>query len=233
MMKSPAVVAWTLALLCATQVLEAQGLAKYRDFELGTSLTTVSGRAAIAASAARTIHDRPAILQDLEWRPSRWATGASKASSDPVELVSFSFYNDQLYRTVVDYSYERTEGLTEADMVEALSTSYGAPVPRKAWRAGLPLSAVESDSGTPLARWTDAGATAVLYRTSSFRRPRFRLIVAHTQLHELARKAAAQALRLDDQEAPSREVARQKKELADETAAAEQARTVNKKTFRP
>ena len=54
----------------------------------------------------------------------------------------------------------------------------------------------------------------VLYRTSSCRGG-FRLIITDPALDDLARKATAQAVRLDDQEAPKREVARLKKEQDD------------------
>jgi hypothetical protein len=62
------------------------------------------------------IHQRPAVLQDLEWKPSAWAPGSMSVSTDPVEKFVFSFYNDRLYRVVVDYGYDRTEGMTDADM---------------------------------------------------------------------------------------------------------------------
>jgi hypothetical protein len=83
-----------------------------------------------------------------------------------------------------------------------------------------------------VARWGDATHTVVLYRTSSYRTG-FRLIVTDQALDDLARKATIQAVRLDDQEAPRREVARLKKEQDEGRAAAEKARVVNKKVFRP
>jgi len=57
--------------------------------------------------------------------------------------------------------------------------------------------------------------------------------VTETRLDELARKAETQALRLDDQEAPRREIARQKKERDDGRTAAAKARVANKGVFRP
>lgn len=228
----PVLVTCVLGMLCVTPELEAQGLTKYRGFELGDSLTAVAARAGLAVAAAKTIHRRPAILQDLEWRPSRWVSGSSTASVDPVEVVTFSFYDDRLYRLVIDYSHPRTEGMTEADMIEALSVAYGPHVPRASWRAGLTASGVESESGPSVARWTDERTAALLFQTSSYRR-RFRLIVVDTRLHELARKAEVQASKLDEKEAPSREVARQKRERDEADTAAEQARSVNKKAFKP
>ena len=68
----------------------------------------------------------------------------------------FSFYNDQLFRIVVDYSHDRTEGMTQADMIEALSDVYGAVLPKTTRSAGRVASAVETESGSPFARWGDA-----------------------------------------------------------------------------
>ena len=42
--------------------------------------------------------------------------------------VQFSFYDDQLYQVVVSYDRERMEGLTDADVVESLSATYGVPL---------------------------------------------------------------------------------------------------------
>src|SRR5437867_13344673 len=76
----------------------AQDLPKYRNFELGSNLASVSTLAAVDPSEAKTIHQRPAVMQDLEWRLSRWVSGSSAPSTDPVEKIVFSFYNDQLFR---------------------------------------------------------------------------------------------------------------------------------------
>ena len=72
----------------------------------------------------------------------------------------------------------------------------------------------------------------VLYRTSSYG-DAFRLIMTVPALDDLARKAELRALRLDDQEAPRREIARQKKEKEDLRVATEKARTTNKASFKP
>jgi hypothetical protein len=221
-----------LGLVLLTHGVDGQAVAQYRNFELGVNVAAVSVLTGVATSEAKTIHERPAVLQDLEWRPSRWTTSSALLpSTDPVQQIAFSFYNDRLFRIVVDYDRDRTEGMTDADMVEALSAVYGATLPRAAGPARV-ASRVETESGSPVARWGDAGHTVVLYRTSSYRGG-FRLIVTDAALDGLARKATTQALRLDDQEAPKREVARLKKEQDDGRAAAEKARLANKKVFRP
>jgi hypothetical protein len=221
-----------LGLMLLTHRVDGQAVAQYRNFELGVNVAAVSVLTGVATSEAKTIHERPAVLQDLEWRPSRWTTSSALLpSTDPVQQIAFSFYNDRLFRIVVDYDRDRTEGMTDADMVEALSAVYGATLPRAAGPARV-ASRVETESGSPVARWGDAGYTVVLYRTSSYRGG-FRLIVTDAALDGLARKAIVQAVRLDDQEAPKREVARLKKEQDDGRAAAEKARLANKKVFRP
>jgi hypothetical protein len=83
-----------------------------------------------------------------------------------------------------------------------------------------------------VARWGDPEHAVVLYQSSSYGAA-FRLVVTDTRLENLARKAEAQAVRLDAQEAPAREIARQQKERDDKRAAAEKARTANKDVFRP
>ena len=91
---------------------------------------------------ARIIPPEPAGLQELAWRP-HYFRGAPR-QSDAVARVTFGFYNDQLFRIVIDYDRLRTEGMTEADMVEAISETYGPPIPtsrvnpcrREARRAG-------------------------------------------------------------------------------------------------
>ena len=148
-----------------------------------------------------------------------------------MEQILFSFYNDQLFRVVVDYGHGRTEGMTNDDMIAAISGEYGTPLAKRPGAVRAP-SRVEIESGAAVARWGDAEHAVVLYRSSSYREA-FRLIVTEPVLDDLARKAAVESVRLDDQEAPSRELARQKKERDEGLAAAEKARAANKGGFRP
>src|SRR6184192_3074527 len=145
---------------------------------------------------------------------------------------SCSASDDRLFRIVVDYEHERTEGLTDADMIDAISAVYGTRLTRTSGRAARVVSRVEIESGSSVAKWGDAGHVVALYRTASYG-DAFRLIVTDSALAALARKAEVRAARLDAQEAPSREIARQKKERDDGRAAAEKARVANKGAFRP
>jgi hypothetical protein len=92
-------------------------------------------------------------------------------------------------------------------------------------------SQIEIESDSPVARWGGGDRTVGLYRTSSYRT--FRLIVTDVAVADLARKSAIQAQRLDNQEAPQREIARQKKERDEARAATEKARSSNKELFTP
>jgi hypothetical protein len=224
------VAACAFALTIGGQPVDAQDLSRYRAFDLGASVATVSAATGVASSEATVLHQRPALLQDLEWRPSRWIAGSTAESTDPVERIVFRFYNDRLFQLVVDYGRDRTEGMTDADMIAAISTAYGSINPTRS--PGRVQSPVEIESGTPVARWADATNAVVLYRTSSYRQV-YRLIVTNAGDATLARKGTTEALRLDEQEAPQREIARQKKERDDARAAADKARHANKGQFIP
>lgn len=214
----------TLAcLLCVAPAL-AQSGAGYRDYQLGGSVVSVSALAGMPAADARTIHQRPALLQELPWRRG-YATAPGPV--DPVQSMLFSFYNDQLFKVLVEYDRSRTEGLTAADMIESLSAVYGTPAPK-----GTPAATLRDDeSGTQVAQWGQADQSVVLYRASY--PPVFRLLVTSPRLEALARTAARQARLQDEREAPQREVAKQKQEADAAQAAQDKARDTNKAAFRP
>ena len=107
----------------------AQDLSRYREYVLESSLDTVITASGARLADARSLHERPAKIQELEWRAPYVRSGSPQA--DPVRGVEFTFYNDALYQVVVKYDRDRTEGLTNADMVASLSATYGAPVSRR------------------------------------------------------------------------------------------------------
>src|ERR1044071_8861751 len=111
-----------LGCLSATAV-SAADLSAYHGFRIGTDLPTVAGHAQLNASAAKVIHERPALIQELEWRPDR---SGSVEGFNAVRVIVFSFYNGQLSRMFVDYDRNKTEGLTADDMIESISAVYGA-----------------------------------------------------------------------------------------------------------
>jgi hypothetical protein len=64
-------------IVLAVSTVSSAELSRYREFELGASVATVT---AVTQNAARvkTVHSRPALLQQLEWRP-RYMAGAPQA----------------------------------------------------------------------------------------------------------------------------------------------------------
>jgi hypothetical protein len=220
-----------LGLVLSTHALQAQDRSRYRDFRLGGDLRSVAALTNVAASTAKTVHQRPAVIQELEWRPPYSVSESAAQQNDPVRQIVFSFYDDQLSRMVVDYDRYRTAGLTDGDMIDAISTAYGPPLKPAVKRTRTIVTQIEDESGTPVARWGDADYSVVLYRGSYA--SGFRLLVTSPRLEALARIADAQAVRLDQREAPQRELARQKKEVEDARVAEEKARGANKAAFRP
>ncbi len=225
----------SLALALAVTVLVAQAVAaqevvRYRDFVMGADIATVSKAAGIAPTGAKVIHRRPSVIHELEWRP-RYYSGGAAPLTDPVDVMSFKFYDDQLFMVVADYDRRRTEGMSVEDMIAAISETYGQPVSQvPSRRLGTP-TVQYGFPDTLLAAWgTDAYAVTLLrvaYPAA------FRLVVTHTRLDNLARTAIAAAVRQDTAEAPQRELDRQKKEAADSAAAQEKAKSENKAQFRP
>ena len=231
MIKTRTLAIGALGLVLSTHSLQGQGRPQYRDFQLGGNLPSVSALAGVAASGAKTIHLRPAVIQELEWRPPYSLSGSTSPQNDPVRQIVFSFYNDLLSKMVVDYDHDRTAGMTDADLIEAISTAYGPALKPAAKKARSVVSQLEEESGTSVARWGDPDYSVVLYRSSYA--SGFRIIVTSLRLDALARSADKQAIRLDEREAPQREIARQKKEKEDTRLSQEKARIANKAGFRP
>jgi len=214
----------SLGFVLCTQLLYGQSGPHYREFRLGGGLASVSAVAGVAVSEAKIIHERPALIQELQWRLPYAPV------PDPVQQIVFSFYSDQLFRLVIDYDRNRTEGMTDADMIDAISSAYGS-ISKMPQKSRVASSQVMEESGTRVARWGDADYSVVLYRSSYG--SGFRMIVTSLRLDALARTAEAEAVRLDERDAPRREIARQKKEADDTRAAQEKARLANKAGFRP
>lgn len=212
--------ALTTPLLCATD------LSSYRKFQLGMTLEAVGRLADMRPAEAKVIHQRPAVIEDLEWRP-RVFSGPS-GESDPVKDVLFSFYNSQLFRMVVNYDRYKTEGLTAEDMIEVISATYGAATKPA---AEILLPSVYSERVKVIARWEDSRYSFNLVQSSY--QPTFALIAFSKELDTLVQAAVVEASRLDVQEAPEREAELRRKQGEEIRAQQEKARLVNKPIFRP
>ena len=215
-------------IVLAVCTVSAAELTRYREFELGASVATVT---AVTQNAARvtTVHSRPALLQQLEWRP-RYMAGPPQPDRDSIGEVVFSFVDDQLFQMSVAYAQDRTSGLTNEDMVGSLTAVYGAPSSPSP-RTRATSSAVALDAPVVIAEWRHADTTVVLQRKEYSES--FFLVITSLPLDIIARKAQATAVAMDQREAPAREAALLKKRADEEKVAAERTRSSNKKVFQP
>jgi hypothetical protein len=221
-----------VGLLLLAQAAQSQDRTFYRTYRLGNNLTSVAALAKVAATGAKTVHQRPSLIQELEWRQPYVMSGSAMSQSDPVQRIVFTFYDDQLFRLVISYDRQRTNGLTDTDMVEALSATYGVALLQPSVTSLPALTgALVSELGAPIAQWGDVDYSVGLYR-SSFA-SEFRVVVTSPRLEALAEKASAEATRLDQREAPQREIDRKNKEAEVTRASQEKARLANKATFKP
>jgi len=143
--------------------------------------------------------------------------------------VVFSFYDGQLFRIAIDYDRYETEGMTVDDFVKVISANYGA-----AEKPAPPGKAGEDQYGNleeTVARWQDPQYRFDLVRSSYG--PSFKLIGILKKLEASAQATLTEAKRLDDQEAPQREVARIASDKEVERARLQKARLVNTPNFRP
>ena len=207
----------------------AQDLSSYRGFQLGMNLLAVAKQADVKPSEAKVLYKRPAIIQELEWRPP--SSYNTSAKGDPLREVLFSFYNGDLYRMVVNYDKERTEGLTDEDLIEGIAAKYGTPTTPVAKIISSSPSQVYSDSEKVIARWEDAQYSFSLFRFSYGSAPG--MLIFSKRLDALAQVAIVEAIRLNEQEAPQREIDRQKQLDDEKRAAGQKARPANKANFRP
>ena len=224
------IVAMSIAWLAISpSVISAQDLSTYRDFQLGMSLAAVARQAGIT-SEARVLHQRPELIQELMWQPPRGL--GPPPSGDSARKLLFSFYNGELFRIVINYDWDKTEGLTVEDMVEAVSATYGqAMLPTLPATPILALSKVYVDSDRIMAHWEDAQSSVDLFQPAYA--PTFGLIVFSKRLDALAQSASVEAVRLDAQDAPKRAIDRRQKQEDEDHARQQKARLVNKAIFRP
>lgn len=244
-MKNIRLLALSIAgLVVSASPIAAHDLSRYRAFQVGMSLTTVAAQAEISPEP-RVLQARPALIQELMWQPPRVLR--LSPDGDSVRKVLFSFYNGQLFRMVVTYDRDRTEGLTSADLIDAISVTYGLPtVPATPSTASAsPVPAVGATPQRPetayarsldyddkiLARWDDPDHSIQLFQSAY--QSGFGLVVSSKPLEALARVAITEAARLDVQEAPQREIERQLKQTDDNRLKSDTARRANKQTFKP
>ena len=210
----------------------AQDFSRYRFFQLGRSLSSVAETANIGPNDARVIHPRPALIQELDWRP-QYQSPSTRIVMDPVLKVALTFYNDQLFRITITYDQSRTDGMTNADVIEAVSATYGRAIIPPTPHATPRSSQNPHNDAITIAEWANGDRTLTLSR--SLFPVVFRLVMMSTALNELADAAIAETIISPDEadEALQRVADRRKKDLAAAIADQERARLRNKAAFHP
>jgi hypothetical protein len=201
-----------------------RSLSQYRNFSLGASLAEISKQVNEKPEEARTIHQSPALLQDLSWWPL--PSYQSPASPEPVQQILFSFYNGTLHRMAVTYQISATEGLTAEDMTRAITAKYGPAkltVPETVPATSMPFG----DMQETFAFWEDSRYAMTLSRSRLSKA--FQLVIFSKELNSQADAATAAALKQENDDAPQKEVARLKKVITDH----EIRRQTNIESFRP
>lgn len=220
--------AFQLSLLFTTMIFlcPAADLSNYRGFQFGANLESVVKQANIRQDEVKTLHSRPELIQEFEWRPQPLGP---TFNTESVKNVVFSFLNNKLFRIVVTYDRYETAGLTAADFVGALSQIYGVST--------LPEISANMQPG----RYSDPGQLLAMWQDSRFRfelirfayGPEVKLIGVLKENDAMAQAAIVKAVDLDRNEAPQREADR----IANSEEAArvkdEKARIENRPKFRP
>lgn len=231
MKKSLVLTAVTVSVLLNAHSGSAEDLLRYRGYVMGTSLSHVAQTGAVAAVEARTTHERPSKIQSLKWRALYRPLDAVDA--DPVRDILFHFADDALYQMVVTYDNTRVEGLTDGDLIGALSGVYGDPA-----LVGRGVVARSVSPGVELppdtlvvARWDTALSSVMLIR--GMFSSGVQLVLTSKPLYTAARDAIGEAVRLDAGEAPQREIDARTRQATAVAAARAKARAQNKAAFRP
>jgi hypothetical protein len=209
--------------LLSAPLIHGQDLSKYRNFSLGTSLADVSKSIDKSPAGAITVHEHPALIQQLTWWPP--LIFDSSLRGENVQQIRFSFLDDKLYRIAVTYDNAFTRGLTVDDIVQSMTAKYGTAteLTGKTEDTTDSYGAIEK----VLARWEDPQYSLNLSRSSLSNS--FILVMVAKQMDSRAENASAEAVKLEKQEAPDKELARVKKQSDD----LETERQKNVKAFRP
>jgi hypothetical protein len=213
-----------LTVLFSAQLVYGQDLSKYRTFSFGMSLAAVSKKVNLDANELQLIHQRPALIQELTWYPPQ-PYGSSRPA-EPVDKILFSFNNDELYRMLVTYDSSAIKGLTDEDMIQAISAKYGvATTPVAA--VNFPTNASYRSVEKVIARWEDSQYSFNLIRPSGS--STFAIVMFNKRMDAQAGVSIAESVQLELQEAPQKESARVKQETDD----LEGERQKNIKSLRP
>jgi hypothetical protein len=216
-----------VALMLWASLLGAVDLSNYRGIQIGTTLKIAAKQSEAQLSETKLVHQRPAVIQELEWRP-RFSYKANAKEVDPVRDILLRFYNGELFQIVTTYDRDKVKGMTEADMIDAISLTYGTATKPA---VEIPYRSNYGEVASVLARWEDSDYSHDLVRTGD--RSSFALVLSNKRLNALAQTAIVEAVRLDAIEAPQREINLQKLQDANDRLELDKARSENRPNFRP
>ena len=218
-------------LLGASHLASAQDLSRYREVAFGSSVLSVAATTGTNAASVKVIHQRPALIQEFVWRP-QYAVSRPAGVSEAAREVTFRFYDDELFSIIVVYDARLVEGLTNADIIGAVSAVYGpATLTPAASQPPAPPPPGAINGTTAIARWQSSDYEFTLMR--EVYPATFRLIGVSKQLGTTARAAEIEATRLDQQEAPRRQAEQAAAEAERKRAAEDKTRATNTGDFRP
>lgn len=213
-----------MILLLSPTLASAQDFSSYRDFSFGMSLAEFEKQIGSEELQTKLIHARPSVLQEVTWWPRDFS--GPPTQSDGLWQVVFNFHNGRLYRMLAFYDRKTTRGLTDEDMIEAISAQFGTPTrPNREIR--FPSSGFYRTSEKAIAQWGDAQHSFSLFRSSLS--GAFGLVMFSKSLDALAELVSEESARSAELKDPQKALALLNKDADD----MELTRQKNKKTFRP
>ena len=216
------------ALLLAVTTISADSvLSRYRGVTLGDMLPAVLAELHLAASDVKTLHETPEVVQELTWRPRLFITSLT-AAPDAVADLMLTFRAGRLERIEVNYAREHTQGLTNADLLQAMEGVYGMPTLLATPTA---FATTMSTDRQTISRWEDAETLLILWREQYPNR--VGMTMTSVANNDALQKAIAEGTRQNVADAPARELARQKSDAAAAVARDEKIRLDNKAKFKP
>jgi hypothetical protein len=182
----------------------AQDRPRYRTYAMGDSPVTISRQIGLPMMEATSTPAASGTVQELRWH-ARYVRRGTEPTGDPVDRMVFSFHEHRLFRIVVDYAPDRTEGMTEADMVAAVSALYGSPR-RRTIASTEHAQAPARPADSVVAEWISGDQAVALLALQGG--TAFRVIVVSSALQTLARASGAREAPTDRPDWPSIEAGR-------------------------
>ena len=216
-----------VCILAGGSLFAAEDFSNYRGLQFGMSVAAAAKQVGTKPNEVRFVHKRPAVIQEMDWQP-RPPVLPSLAKSDPVKEALLYFFNGALFRIVVTYDRYKIAGMSAEDMIDAISLTYGTP---SRPTAEIAYHSFYGEVTPVLARWEDPDHSYNLVRTGD--QSSFALVLYSKGPDALAQAAIVEAVRLDVQEAPQREIEKQNKREEEERLVLDKARSVNRPNFRP